>query len=66
LNYFRDGSVEDAIPAIKALLHIMAYGEYQGHTLESKEVRDLFKKETILASDWYASGSKTSRVSMWN
>jgi len=54
LNYFRDGSVEKAIPPIKALLHIMAYGHYNGHTLDSPEVRDLFKKENVLASDWYA------------
>jgi hypothetical protein len=54
LHYFQDGSIEDAIPPIKAILHIMAYGDYQGHTLDSAEVRDLFKKENILASDWYA------------
>jgi len=54
LNYFRDGSVEKAIPPIKALLHIMAYGHYNGHTLDSPEVRNLFKKEYVLASDWYA------------
>jgi len=54
LNYFQDGSIDDAIPPIKALLNIMAYGDYQGRTLESDEVRDLFTKETILASDWYA------------
>ncbi|MEL7656723.1 MAG: hypothetical protein AAGU75_12535, partial [Bacillota bacterium] len=53
LNYFEDGSAEDAIPPVKALLHIMAYGEYKGLTIESDEVRDLFKKETVLASDWY-------------
>ncbi len=53
LNYFQDGSIEDAIPPIRAILHIMAYGDYQGHTLESSAVRDLFKKETILSSDWY-------------
>lgn len=54
LNYFQDGSIDDAIPPIKALLHIMAYGDDQGRTLESVEVRDLFKKETILVSDWYS------------
>ena len=31
LNYFEDGSVEAACPPIKALLHIMAHGEYRGH-----------------------------------
>ncbi len=61
LNYFQDGSIDDAIPPIKALLHIMAYGDYQGRTLESGEVRDLFKKETILASDWYATRLKNKQ-----
>ena len=54
LSYFLDGSIRDAIPPIEALLHIMAYGDYQGNTLESSLVRDLFKKENILNSDWYA------------
>ncbi len=54
MNYFQDGSIEEAIPPIKALLNIMVNGEYQGHSLESTEIRDLFKKETILSSDWYA------------
>lgn len=53
LNYFQDGSVEDAIPPIKALLHIMVYGDYQGLTLESPELRNLFKRETVIASAWY-------------
>ena len=61
LNYFQDGSVEDAIPPIKALLHIMAYGDYEGHTLESSEVRDLFKKETILSSEWYGKRLKNKQ-----
>ncbi|QOX62076.1 hypothetical protein FRZ06_01285 [Anoxybacterium hadale] len=54
MNYFQDGSVDEAIPPIKALLHIMVNGEYQGHTLESPEIRDLFKRESVIASDWYA------------
>ena len=54
LNYFEDGSIDDAIPPVKALLYIMAYGFYNGFTIDSAEVRDLFRKETILASDWYA------------
>ncbi|MBR0599372.1 hypothetical protein [Sinanaerobacter chloroacetimidivorans] len=61
LNYFEDGSAEDAIPPIKAILHIMAYGEYEGHTLESNEVRDLFKKETVMSSDWYAERLKNKQ-----
>ena len=30
LNYFEDGSVESACPPLKALLHIMAHGEFEG------------------------------------
>lgn len=51
--YFEDGSVDLAIPPIKALLHIMVYGHFEGHGLDSDEVRRLFKKEVVLASDWY-------------
>ncbi len=51
--YLRDGSVNDAIPPLKALLHIMANGEYEGLTIDSPEVRELFEKENILKSDWY-------------
>ena len=34
LNYFEDGSVDSACPPLKALLHIMAHGEYEGMGLE--------------------------------
>ncbi|NTV90785.1 MAG: hypothetical protein HGA22_10585, partial [Clostridiales bacterium] len=54
LNYFRDGSIKDAIPPIKAILSIMAQGDYHGHTLEKEAVRNLFTKEYILSSEWYA------------
>ncbi len=53
LAYFEDGGAEAAIPPLKALLSIMAYGSYEGHGIESSEVRDLFRKENILKSDWY-------------
>ncbi len=53
LSYFEDGSAAAAIPPLKALLAIMAHGSYEGHGIESREVRDLFKKETILKSEWY-------------
>lgn len=52
-RYFNDGSIEFACPPIKALLNIMAYGHYEGKSIESPEVRNLFDRETILASDWY-------------
>jgi hypothetical protein len=53
LEYFEDGSVESAIPPLKALLHIMAHGHYQGKDAAAPEVRALFNRETVLKSDWY-------------
>ncbi len=52
-SYFRDGSVNSAVPPLKALLHIMAYGEYEGMTLASPELRKMFTYDYLLESDWY-------------
>ena len=52
-SFFDDGTIEMACPPLKALLHIMARGDWEGHGLESPEVRDLFTREYLLASDWY-------------
>lgn len=53
LNYFEDGSVEAACPPLKALLHILAHGSYQGLGIDAPEFRALFERETMLASEWY-------------
>ncbi|RYD19691.1 MAG: hypothetical protein EOP88_18005 [Verrucomicrobiaceae bacterium] len=53
LFYFEDGSVDVACPPLKALLHIMAYGEYEGKTINDPGIRSLFTRESLLASDWY-------------
>jgi hypothetical protein len=53
LNYFEDGSVEAACPSIKALLHIMAYGCFEGKSVKDPAIRGMFTRESLLASDWY-------------
>jgi hypothetical protein len=53
LNYFKDGNIHEACPPLQALLHIMAYGEWQGQGLDNPELRQLFTREALLASDWY-------------
>jgi len=53
LLYFEDGSVELACPPVRALLHIMAYGHYEGKTAEDPAIRAMFTREALLASDWY-------------
>jgi hypothetical protein len=52
-NYFRDGSIQLACPPLKALLHLMKDGQYEGRTLRDPEIRDLFSPDQILSSDWY-------------
>lgn len=53
LSYFNDGSIEGACPPLKALLHIMAYGHYEHKKASDPEIRNLFTRENLLASDWY-------------
>ena len=51
--YMEDGGYEAACPPLQAALSIMAYGQYDGKTLADPEVRDLFSRDSLLASDWY-------------
>ncbi len=52
-DYFEDGSVDAACPPLKALLHIMAQGSYQGCGIDHPAVRCLFTRESMLGSEWY-------------
>jgi hypothetical protein len=53
-HYFADGGIELACPPLRALLHIMRDGQHEGRDLAHPEVRALFTREALLASDWYA------------
>lgn len=53
LNYFKDGSVESAIPPLKILLHVMAYGQYEGKPMSDPELRKYFDRDYVVNSDWY-------------
>jgi hypothetical protein len=52
-QYFADGTIDDACPPLKALLHIMAHGQYEGKDASHPEIRALFTRESLLASNWY-------------
>ena len=52
--YFDDGSIAQACPPLKALLHIMLNDELEGKGLEHPDIRKLFTRENLLASPWYA------------
>jgi phosphoenolpyruvate carboxykinase (diphosphate) len=59
--YFDDGSVRRACPPLQALLHIMRNDEHEGRGLEHPEIRALFTREHLLASDWYAARLKAKQ-----
>lgn len=52
--YFDDGSIAQACPPLKALLHIMLHDEWEGKTLDDPEFRKMFTREYLLKADWYA------------
>ena len=66
--YLQDGSIEAACPPLKALIHIMVEGQWEGKTLADPAVRSLFSLENMLSSDWYQERLQTKQtldVSLW-
>lgn len=53
LSYFEDGSIESAIMPLKIVLHMMAYGNYEGKDMSDPELRAYFEREYVINSDWY-------------
>jgi hypothetical protein len=53
MRYFEEDSVDAAIPPLKILLHIMAFGSFEGKDLSDPELRKLFDRDYIIQSDWY-------------
>ena len=60
--YFDDGSIKQACPPLAALLHIMRTDEWEGKGLDHPEVRRLFTRDYLLASDWYAARLKAKQA----
>ena len=68
-NYINDGSIDQACPPLKALLHIMANGEYEGKDAHHPEIRALFTREALLSSDWYKHRLEVKQardIDLWN
>jgi hypothetical protein len=66
--YFDDGSIPQACPPLKALLHIMLTGEWEGKSLLHPEVRKLFARDSLFASDWYLArlaAKQKSDLQLW-
>ena len=60
--YFADGGIEWACPPLRALLHIMRDGHFEGRGLNDPAVRELFDPEKALASDWYRARLESTAV----
>jgi hypothetical protein len=52
-HYFADGSISEACPPLRALLHIMRDGQFEEKGLEHPDIRALFDRQKVLASEWY-------------
>ncbi|WIM05352.1 MAG: hypothetical protein OHM77_11785 [Candidatus Nitricoxidivorans perseverans] len=67
-RYLADGSIEELCPPLKALLTIMASGDYQGKDAHDPEIRAMFTREALLASDWYRERLETKQerdIALW-
>jgi len=53
LGYIKDKSIENACPPLKALLYIMAEGQYEGMDVDHPDIRRMFTVDYLLNSDWY-------------
>ena len=53
MQYMEDGGYELACPPLRAVLSIMAFGDFEGKRITDPKVRDLFTRQSLLESDWY-------------
>jgi hypothetical protein len=69
LQYFEDGSAGAACPPLLALLHIMAYGNYEGKDAFHPDIRGMFTRDAMLKSGWYRRRLATKQqrdVALWH
>jgi hypothetical protein len=68
-RYINDGSISAACPPLRALLQIMVEGSSEGRALNDPELRALFTRDSMLASDWYKqrlSSKQQFDVRLWH
>jgi len=61
-HYFADGSVEQACPPLRALLHLMRDGTWEGRGADEPAFRALFTRDSLLASAWYRARLEAQRT----
>ncbi|MBP9902356.1 MAG: hypothetical protein KBH45_12905, partial [Verrucomicrobia bacterium] len=60
--YFDDGSMAQACPPLRALLHLMLHDSWEGKGLAHPDVRKLFTRKNLITSDWYAGRLKAKQA----
>jgi phosphoenolpyruvate carboxykinase (diphosphate) len=60
--YFADGSIAQAVPPLRALLHLMREGQWEGRGADNPAFRTLFDRAHLLASDWYRARLEAQQV----
>jgi hypothetical protein len=68
-TYIEDGSIAEACPPLKALLTIMATGSFEGKDNRHPDIRKMFTREALLASDWYRARLETKQrrdTALWS
>jgi hypothetical protein len=53
LQYIDDGTLRALCPPLQVLVTIMAHGQHEGRDERHADVRAMFTRESLLASDWY-------------
>ena len=61
-HYLNDGTIDACCPPLKALIHIMADGEFEGKDLNHPDIRKMFTREYLLESDWYQQRLQTKQI----
>lgn len=61
-HYFADGSIELAVPPLRALLHVMRDGTWAGRGADDPVFRALFTREALLTSNWYRARLEAQRT----
>jgi len=60
--YISDGTVDEAILPLKALIHIMAKGSFEGMTIHDEKFRKLFDYNYVIESDWYKQRLRNKQI----
>jgi len=60
--YIADGTIDEVILPLKALIYIMAEGSYEGMKAHDEKFRELFEYDYVIESDWYKQRLRNKQI----